>query len=80
MSQEDGIFLMCFSDFRQIYNKLFICKNFPPSFIGVRIYGSWTKNESGGLPVNSTQEKTFYSNPQIYLERDIDGLVSISLL
>ena len=80
LSQEDGTFLMCFSDFRQIYNKLFICKNFPPSFIGVRIYGSWTTNESGGLPVNSTQEKTFYSNPQIYLERDIDGLVSISLL
>jgi len=80
LSQEDGTFLMCFSDFRQIFNKLFICKNFPPSFIGIRIFGSWTKNESGGLPVNAAQEKTFYDNPQIYFERDVDGLVSISLL
>ena len=80
LSQEDGTFLMCFSDFRQIFNKLFICKNFPPSYIGIRIFGSWTKNESGGLPVNAAQERTFYDNPQIYLERDVDGLVSISLL
>ena len=80
LSQEDGTFLMCFSDFRQIFNKLFICKNFPPNFIGIRIFGEWTKNESGGLPVNSRQEKTFYSNPQYYLQKNIDGLVSISLL
>ena len=80
LSQEDGTFLMCFSDFRQIFNKLFICKNFPPTFIGLRIFGKWTKNESGGLPVNSKQEKTFYSNPQIYLQRKVDGLVSVSLL
>ena len=39
LSQEDGTFLMCFSDFRQIFNKLYICKNFPPSYIGIRIYG-----------------------------------------
>jgi hypothetical protein len=80
LSQEDGTFLMCFSDFRQIFNKLFICKNFPPNYIGIRIYGQWTKNESGGLPVNKKQEKTFYSNPQYYLQRNIDGIVSISLL
>ena len=80
LSQEDGTFLMCFSDFRQIFNKLFICKNFPPNFIGLRIFGKWTPDESGGLPVNSKQEKTFYSNPQFYLQRKIDGLVSISLL
>ena len=80
LSQEDGTFLMCFSDFRQIFNKLYICKNFPPNFIGIRIYGQWTKNESGGLPINQKQEKTFYNNPQYYLQKDIDGLVSISLL
>ena len=80
LSQEDGTFLMCFSDFRQIFNKLFICKNFPPSYIGIRIFGEWTKNESGGLPINSKQEKTFYSNPQFYLKKNLDGLVSISLL
>ena len=80
LSQEDGTFLMCFSDFRQIFNKLFICKNFPPSFVGIRIFGQWTKDESGGLPINPKQEKTFYQNPQFYLQKNKDGLLSISLL
>ena len=80
LSQEDGTFLMCFSDFRNIFNKLFICKSFPPSFIGLRIFGQWTKKESGGLPVNEKQEKTFYSNPQYYLNKVTDGLMIISLL
>ena len=80
LSQEDGTFLMCFSDFRQIFNKLYICKNFPPNYIGLRIFGEWTKNESGGLPVNAKQEKTFYNNPQFYIQKDNDGLLSMSLL
>ena len=80
LSQEDGTFLMCFSDFRNIFNKLFICKNFPPTYIGLRIFGKWTKGESGGLPVNSRQEKTFYNNPQYYLYKKIDGPMTISLL
>jgi len=71
---------MCFSDFRKIFNKLFICKNFPPEYIGLRIFGSWTKGESGGLPINDKQNKTFYNNPQYYMKRNIDGLVTISLL
>ena len=80
LSQEDGTFLMCFSDFRQVFNKLYICKNFPPSFIGIRIFGQWTSNESGGLPVNTRQQKTFFNNPQFYLQKDNDGLLSVSLL
>ena len=71
---------MCFSDFRNIFNKLFICKSFPPNFIGLRIFGKWTAKESGGLPVNQKQEKTFYDNPQYYLNKNTDGLMTISLL
>ena len=80
LSQEDGTFLMCFSDFRNIFNKLFICKSFPPNYIGLRIFGQWTSKETGGLPINARQEKTFYNNPQYYMERKIDGMVTISLL
>ena len=80
LSQEDGTFLMCFSDFRNIFNKLFICKSFPPNFIGLRIFGQWTSKESGGLPVNQRQEKTFYNNPQYFLSKTNDGLMAISLL
>ena len=71
---------MCFSDFRNVFNKLFICKNFPSSYVGLRIFGKWTVNESGGLPINSRQEKTFYNNPQYYLNKKTDGMVTISLL
>ena len=80
LSQEDGTFLMCFSDFRNIFNKLFICKSFPSNYIGLRIFGQWTSKETGGLPVNAKQEKTFYNNPQYYMERKVDGMVTISLL
>ena len=80
LSQEDGTFLMCFSDFRNVFNKLFICKSFPSSYIGLRIFGKWTLNESGGLPINSRQEKTFYNNPQYYFNKKTDGMVTISLL
>ena len=80
LSQEDGTFLMCFSDFRNVFNKLFICKNFPSSYVGLRIFSKWTVNESGGLPINSRQEKTFYNNPQYYLNKKTDGMVTISLL
>ena len=27
LSQDDGTFHICFSDFRKLFNKLFICKN-----------------------------------------------------
>ena len=80
LSQEDGTFLMCFSDFRNIFNKLFICKSFPPSFIGLRIFGQWTREETGGLPINQKQEKTFFNNPQYYLSKATDGPMTISLL
>jgi len=80
LSQEDGTFLMCFSDFRNIFNKLFICKSFPPNFIGLRFFGQWTSKETGGLPVNKRQEQTFYNNPQYYLSKENDGMMTISLL
>lgn len=82
VNQEDGTFIMCFSDFRRIFNKLFICVNFPPDYIGIRYHGKWTKTESGGLPINNTKKEyeDFANNPQYYLEKENDGTVFISLL
>ena len=82
VNQEDGTFIMCFSDFRRIFNKLFICVDFPPDYIGIRYHGRWTKTETGGLPINGTQKECedFSNNPQYYLEKENDGTVFISLL
>ena len=82
VNQEDGTFIMCFSDFRRIFNKLFICVNFPPNYIGIRCHGKWTEKESGGLPIHGTQEEyeNFGKNPQFYLKKENKGKIYISLL
>ncbi len=74
---------MCFSDFRKIFNKLFVCIDFlPDSYVGVRFFDEWTEQDSGGIPLNNTEDE-FYkwaSNPQYYLKLERDSDVSISLL
>ena len=83
LSQEDGTFLMCFSDFRRIFNKIFICYDFnPKKYVGVRITGKWTKNESGGLPLDGSEAsiKSFCTNPQYFLQIENKSKVCISLL
>ena len=56
-------------NFRQIYNKLFICINFPPTFIGIRFKDKWTTSESGGIPLKNTPAEclNFAKNPQYYV-------------
>lgn len=76
---------MCFEDFLRVYNKLFICINFPPNYIGFRAHGKWiVGSESGGLPIRGTPEemKSFLKNPQYYLQiNDYEGKhVYMSLL
>ena len=81
-SKDDGAFLMRFSDFRKIFNNIFFCQNFPPSFIGVRFYDNWNKNNSGGLPLHNTDEeyRDFFKNPQYFFEIKKSGKVIICLL
>ena len=79
LSQEDGTFLMCFSDFREIYNIIYICKNFPPNYIGVRIYSIWNNNK-GKLPDINKDDENLLEYPQYYLEKKKDGIVYISLI
>ena len=81
-SKDDGTFLMRFSDFRQIFNNIFFCQNFPPSFIGVRFYDEWTEENSGGLPLHNTKQEflDFFTNPQYYFQIRKSGKVIICLL
>ena len=73
---------MRFSDFRKIFNNIFFCQNFPPSYIGVRFHDKWTKNNSGGLPIGNTEREfgDFFLNPQYYFEIKKPGKVIICLL
>lgn len=82
LEDEEGTFLMCFSDFRKIFNKLFVCIDFPDSFVGVRFADEWSENESGGIPVNNTEDEflKWAQNPQYYMKLEKDSDVSISLL
>ena len=81
-SKDDGTFLMRFSDFRKIFNNIFFCQNFPPSYIGVRFYDRWTAQNSGGLPISNTEQafRDFFLNPQYYFEIKKPGKVIICLL
>jgi len=82
LNKEDGTFLMCFKDFRNLFGKIFICYDFPPSIIGLRFFDKWTVEQSGGLPINNTERefKAFAKNPQYYLNLKKDVGVFISLL
>ena len=78
LSQEDGTFLMCFSDFREIFNTIYICKNFPPNYVGIRIYSKWDGN---GAQLNIDENnKKFWNYPQYFLNKQTDGIISICLI
>ena len=81
-SKNDGAFLMRFSDFRKIFNNIFFCQNFPPSYIGIRFYDKWDAKNSGGLPLHNTNEELhdFFLNPQYFFEIKKPGKVIICLL
>ena len=76
-----GYFIMGFSDFRKIFDKIFICVDLPSNFLGLRYYDSWTINESGGIPTSNTSEEfeNFAKNPQYYISIKNPTLFHISI-
>lgn len=52
--EDNGIFLMSFDDWKNIYSQLFMCINFPEKYRGYRIRGEWNDNNSGGNILAST--------------------------
>ena len=82
ISQDNGTFLMRYSDFRKIFNNFFFCQNLPPNYIGIRFYDEWTEDNSGGLPIHNTKKEydDFFKNPQYYFEIKKSGKVIINLI
>jgi hypothetical protein len=77
---EDGTFLMCFSDWRNIFNKLFVSVNFPDKWNAIRYYSEFTTEHSGGLPGKAPQSKVDWAtNPQFYFEAKQDMELFVSL-
>lgn len=65
LGENDGTFLMSYQDWRDLYNRVFVCIDFPPEWTGVRFESEWTKECSGGIPAKmSDQAKADYAtNP-----------------
>lgn len=82
LGANDGTFLINFENFRDIYNKLFACIDFPDHWWCVRFTSAWTAKNSGGLPLKRTQEamERFADNPQYLLhsERDCELFLSLA--
>ena len=53
---EDGTFLMCYSNWRDIYNNVFVCVDFPEEWCGVRYKYEWNEKNCGGTPSPMTEE------------------------
>lgn len=41
--EEDGSFFMCYSDWRDTYNNIFVCVDFDDKWTGVRFTSEWTE-------------------------------------
>lgn len=68
---DDGTFLINYKNFRQIFNSLFVCIDFPNSWSGIRYTGNWDSKCAGGLPIplsDANKRKSFAKNPQYCLE------------
>ena len=81
LGANDGTFLINYASFRDIYNRLFIVNDFPGSWSAIRFHSEWTRESSGGLPIEKTEaaNKRFAKNPQFVFQADEDCEMFCSL-
>lgn len=80
-SDSDGLFFMNYKNFRSIFNKIFVARDFPNEWWCIRYSSHWTKDCSGGLPapMNAQTCKRYATNPQYMLQPSEDCEVFLSL-
>jgi hypothetical protein len=54
LGENDGTFLMHYSDWKENFSTLFLNLDFPEDWTGVRFNAGWTSENSGGLPNSNT--------------------------
>lgn len=81
LDDEDGCFLISYKDFRNIFNRLFISRDFPQSYFGISILDEWNTSSFGGIPINNTKEEymNWAKNPQYYLKLNKTSTIYFSL-
>lgn len=47
--KDDGTFIMCFKDWRNIFTNVFICIDFPEIWNGKRLLDKWEGDYCGGV-------------------------------
>lgn len=77
----DGTFLMCYKDWRSIYNNFYACVDFSDSWFGIRFAGGWTTETAGGVPTTGSMQECerWATNPQYKLTLKTKTEVLISL-
>eukprot|EP00976_Prorocentrum_cordatum_P009918 198749-Prorocentrum_minimum.AAC.2 len=65
---DDGTFWIEYGDFVREFNKLFVCRLFPPSWHQLTIKGAWVGKTAGGSPFQKGRiSGTWCNNPQYHL-------------
>ncbi|CAG9329641.1 unnamed protein product [Blepharisma stoltei] len=81
-NSNDGTFLMCYRDWRRIFDNLFSCVDFPDQWWGVRFQGQWTQQNSGGTPAKMSKAncERWGSNPQyiLTLKQKAEAFISLT--
>lgn len=77
----DGSFLMCFRDWRNLYHNLYACVDFTDEWWGVRFLSEWTASNSGGVPKSSSRQEAlnWAKNPQFIFEIKVQTEIFIDL-
>ncbi|CDW83096.1 cysteine protease family c02 [Stylonychia lemnae] len=80
--EEDGTFLINFRSWRDLFNNMYICVDFPDDWTGIRFKGCWDETCSGGIPSPMTVEnmQRWGKNPQycISVEQDFEIFISLA--
>ena len=78
---EDGTFLMNYLNWREVYNNMYICLDFPDNWSAIRYKAAWDATCSGGIPspMNEENKKNWAKNPQYKFTAYKDFEMFISL-
>lgn len=82
LGDDDGIFFMSYSDWKETFSTLFLNIDFPEDWTGIRFKSAWTNSNSGGLPPTYTKDmlERYAKNPQFLVKpaNDCEMMISLS--